>query len=56
MPSPSIFTAEADTGGLPPWKSLCEARPMCQSWRKMRPPAACTADVMIFQPASIASV
>ena len=30
-----ILMAEGATAGLPPWKLLWEARPVCQSWRKI---------------------
>ena len=34
--SPFSLTAEAETGSSPLWKSLCDALPQCQSWRKKR--------------------
>jgi len=48
--------AEGATAGLPPWKLLWEARPVCQSWRKITPPFSWTALVAYFQPSVIASV
>ena len=55
--SPSIATAEGATG-CPPSGCTdgCDARPTCQSWRKMRPPAWCTASVTRRQPATCASL
>ena len=51
-----ILMAEGATAGLPPWKLLWEARPVCQSWRKITPPFSCTALVVCFQPSVISSV
>ena len=51
-----IFTAEGATARLPLWKLLCDARPQCQSCRKMRLPCSCTALVVSFQPSTISSV
>ena len=46
--------AEADTGSPPPgWKDSWLTRPTCQSCRKIRPPAACTASVTFRQPADL---
>jgi hypothetical protein len=35
-------------------QETCDTRPTCQSWAKMRPPAACTASVTVRQPATCA--
>jgi len=32
------LTVVEATAGFPLWKLLWEARPMCQSWRKITPP------------------
>ena len=48
----AVGTQALGTTGSPPpgCKSGCETRPTCQSCRKMRPPLACTPDVVSFQP------
>jgi hypothetical protein len=35
---------------------VCEMRPTCHSWITMRPPAACTALVTFFHPATCAAL
>ena len=49
---PAGAIADGATGSAPSGCSDgCEIRPTCQSCRKIRPPAACTASVTRFQPA-----
>ena len=40
--------------GAPPFgcSEVCEMRPTCQSWMKMRPPRSCTRSVTLRQPAT----
>ena len=49
------LTALGATGAAPSRKTGSEIRPTCQSCMTMRPPAACTASVICFQPATWAS-
>jgi tetratricopeptide (TPR) repeat protein len=49
---PTNGAADGATGSSPPWKSGCEMRPTCHSWRKILPPARCTASVILLQPAT----
>ena len=53
---PDGLTAEAETGGAPfGCRSGCEMRPVCQSWRTMRPSLRCTAATIFVQAATWAS-
>ena len=49
---PRRAIADGATGSAPCGGARCEMRPTCQSWRKIRPPAACTASVTRRQPAT----
>jgi len=54
---PLARIADGATGLPPPgWSDVWETRPTCQSWRKIRPPAPCTASVTSFQPATCAAL
>ena len=54
---PSAWIADGATGAAPPGcRLLCEKRPTCHSWQTILPPAAWTASVTSFQPATCSSV
>jgi 3D-(3,5/4)-trihydroxycyclohexane-1,2-dione acylhydrolase (decyclizing) len=50
------LTADAASGSSPSWKSLSEARPQCQSWRKIGVPVGRSRSVTFRHPATISSL
>lgn len=52
----TLHVISAHPSPLPGCSEVCETLPTCQSWAKMRPPAACTASVTWRQPATCSAL